>query len=307
MQRPTASLSLLIATLVGCAVVPEHELPADEPQVIAPERLEDDGTTGPARDADCPSHVAFTASVRARVVDPSGAGVADARLQLCVWTNDGRMLCLEPGRADTAGDVVIDVADAARCMVSATARVLLPQSRRPALYCGIELPLDDATVTVADPYVLIEAPAPSSLPALGDEASARTVAFDQLTVEVVPSAIGAEAYQRLAAVVVPPEAAPACLTVDAPALDALIAFSPEVDVVGAGFPFAVDNTLGFEPGERVELLVQGGLECTLDDGTPVEKGAWHALGAADVSADGALIEATGVTALPCLGWLGLRR
>ncbi|OGQ26713.1 MAG: hypothetical protein A2138_23260 [Deltaproteobacteria bacterium RBG_16_71_12] len=300
--------TLLVLTAALTACIDDHAREdAAEASPAPPVRLEDDGDHGPARAEDCPAHVPFVASVRARVVDPAGAGVADARVQLCVWTNDGRMLCLEPGRSDAVGDVRIEVAPAARCMVSATARVLLPQSQRPALYCGIELPLDDASVTVADPYLLIEAPGPGSLPPVGDEATPRAVAFEELTVEVTPAAIGTEAYQRLAAVVVPPELAPACLLVGAPAFDALIAFSPEADVAGAGFPFAVDNTLGFEPGAHVELHVQGGLECSLDDGTQVEKGAWHLLGAATVSADGARVEAASATALPCLGWLALRR
>lgn len=299
--------TMLLHTIALTACPAAQQGVHDDTSVPPSPQLEDDGDRGPDRDSGCPTHVPYTASVRARVVDEHGAGLPDARVQLCIWTNDGRMLCLEPGRADAAGDVLIDVAEAARCMVSATARVLLPQSRRPALYCAVELAIDDASVTVTDPYLLLEAAAPSELPPLDDEAGARTVAFDGLALEVTPAAIGAEAYQRLAAAVLAPEQVPACMAAAAPAFDLLVAFSPEGDVAGAGFPLALDNTLALEPGARIELFVQGGLACTLGDGTLVEKAAWRSLGDAVVSADGARIEARGSAAVPCLGWLGLRR
>ena len=314
MTRCTSLLLLSALALGACLDVHddehhEHNQPAsDEPaHDDEADHLQDDGDLGPARDQACPEHVPFTASVHARVVDEDGAGLADARVQLCVWTVDARMLCLEPGRTDAAGDVLVDVAAPARCMVSATARVLLPQSRRPALYCGVELSLDDASVTVAAPYTLIEAAAPAALPAIGQEDQARAVAFDGLAVEVRPAAIGAEAYQRLAATTLTPEQAPACLAAEAPDFDLLVAFSPEVDVMGAGFPLTLDNELGLAPGDAVELAVQGGLECTLDDGSAVEKAAWHTLGTAIVSADGERIVTSGATSVPCLGWLGVRR
>lgn len=301
----------LVALVPWCACANEdhhtHDAPAEPAPAHEPEQLHDDGDLGPARDPACPAHVPFTASVRARVVDDAGAGLADARVQLCVWTFDARMLCLEPGRTDTAGDVLIDVAAPARCMVSATARVLLPQSRRPALYCGVALSDDDASVTVADPYVLLEAAPPTTLPDLGAEDQPRAVTFAQLALEVTPADIGAEAYQRLAATTMTPSQAPRCVAAAAPDLDLLVAFSPETDVGGAGFPLTLDNGLGLGAGDEVELLVQGALDCTLGDGTAVDKGAWHVLGSASVSADGEHIVTSGATAVPCLGWLGVRR
>ncbi len=306
-QRTLVAVALALA---ACAdqQAHQHVPPADDGAPHdAPAQLHDDGDLGPARDEACPEHVPFTASVRARVVDEEGTGLPDARVQLCVWTVDARMLCLEPGRTDDAGDVLIDVAEPARCMVSATARVLLPQARRPAIYCGVSLSLEDASVTVTDPYVLLEAASPSALPPLGQEDQARAVRFDQLDLEVTPADIGAEAYERLAAVVLPPGQAPGCMAAAAPELDLMVAFSPEIDVAGAGFPLAIDNTLGLEAGDEVDVLVQGGLACTLGDGTEVEKAAWHTLGTAAVSGDGERIVAGDTTAVPCLGWLGIRR
>lgn len=292
---------------VACHPAPLAEAPPPPPAPDPIEQLEDDGELGPPRDPSCPDSIAWVATVRSRVVDPQGVGLADARVQLCVWTDEPRMLCLEPGRTDEHGDVLIEVAEAARCMVSATARVLLPQSRRPALYCSVELSAQDASLTVPDPYVLLEAPAPVHVPALGDETATREVDLGGVRVEATPEAIGAEEYGRMAAARLTLDEAPGCLAAAAPDFDALVAFAPEVDVEGAGFSFSVDNTLGLDAGDRVELFVQGAIDCRLEDGTLLEKGLWHALGDAVVDDSGASIEGQGESALPCLGWVGLRR
>ena len=298
------SLAVLVAACAPGAAPPS---PTPEHAPPATATLQDDGDHGPARDPACPEPIPFIANVTTRVVDEAGAGLADARVQLCVWTNEPRMLCLEPGRADAQGDVRIEVAPAARCMVSATARVLLPQSRRPALYCDLELSQDDASLTVPDPFVLLEAPAPVLLPPLGDEGAAREVDLGAVRVDVTPTAIGAEEYPRLAAVKLTLDEAPGCLAAQAPPFDALVAFSPEVDVAGEGFSFSLDNDLGLEAGARVELQVQGGIDCRTEGGDLLEKGAWHRLGDARVDAAGARIVGQGESALPCLGWVGLLR
>jgi hypothetical protein len=305
MSHPSHRAFVLLAC-AACAP-PEAEREARVPPPPPPAQLEDDGDRGPARDATCPEHVPFIASVRTRVVDSGGVGLADVRVQLCVWTVDARMLCLEPGRTNSRGDVDVEVAAAARCMVSATARVLLPQSRRPALYCDLELFTDDASLTVADPFLLLEAPAPVSVPPLGDEATAREVDLGGIRVEVTPAAIGADEYARLAGTMLTLAQAPGCLAAQAPAFDALVAFSPEVDIDGPGFSFSIDNTLGLEEGESAALFVQGGIDCRAQDGTLLEKGAWHRLGDATVVEQGARIAGAGASGLPCLGWIGLLR
>lgn len=308
-----ASLATAVAIALGCAHLaacaqPEPKGPRsaeEEPPLL--EQLEDDGATGPPRDPACPEHLPFVASVRARVVDAAGDGLADARLQLCVWTDEPRMLCLEPAVSDAHGDVLVEVAPAARCMISATARVLLPQSRRPALYCDLELSSEDASHTVLDPYVLLEAPAPLSVPSVGDESSVRLVDLGGVQVEATPAAIGVEEYQRMAALTLPLDRAPRCLADRAPAFDMLVAFSPEVDITGAGFSFSLDNSIGATSGDPLGVFVQGGIDCRTPDGTLLEKGAWHPLGDARVTEDGERIEGEGDSALPCLGWIGLLR
>lgn len=300
-------VALACAHVVACSS-PEPQGPRSaEETPPALEQLEDDGEAGPPRDPACPAHLPFVASVRARVVDAAGHGLADARLQLCVWTDEPRMLCLEPAISDAHGDVQVEVAPAARCMISATARVLLPQSRRPALYCDLELSSEDASHTVLDPYVLLEAPAATSVPPVGDEASARLVDLGGVQVEATPAAIGVEEYQRMAALTLPLDHAPRCLADRAPAFDLLVAFSPEVDITGAGFSFSLDNSIGGAPGDPFGVFVQGGIDCRTPDGTLLEKGAWHPLGDARVTEDGERIEGAGDSALPCLGWIGLLR
>lgn len=307
MKHPPKALLCLSFAAAACAPAPPAAPTPSAPVPEPIEQIEDDGELGPTRDPSCPDTLAWVATVRSRVVDPVGVGLADARVQLCVWTDEPRMLCLEPGRTDEHGDVLIEVAEAARCMVSATARVLLPQSRRPALYCDVELSVEDATLTVPDPYVLLEAPAPILVPPLGDETAPRQMDLGGVRVDAIPNAIGAEEYGRMAAARLTLDEVPGCLAENAPAFDALVAFAPEVDVEGPGFSFSLDNTLGLDAGEHLELMVQGGIDCRLEDGTLLEKGLWHALGDAVVDASGATIQGQGASALPCLGWVGLRR
>lgn len=310
MRRALLVPTVLLALSAACGVptaAPEKARPAPPPAPPPLPTLEDDGDLGPTRDPSCPAPVPYVASVRSRVVDPGGAGLTDARVQLCVWTDEPRMLCLEPGRADEHGDVLIDVAPAARCMVSATARVLLPQSRRPALYCELELSASDASLTVPEPFLLLEAPPPTSLPPLGDENAARVVDLGDVQLEVTPTAMGTEEYARLAGRTLTLDQAPSCLARNAPAFDLLLAMAPEADIDGAGFSFSVGQSLGLEPGDAVDVFVQGGIDCRAEDGTLLEKGAWHPLGAAVVEDDDARIAGVGASALPCLGWVGLRR
>jgi hypothetical protein len=241
-------------------------------------RLEDDGDRGLARDPMCGADRAWVSSVRARVQAPDGAPLAGAKLQLCVWTEPGagddRVLCLQPSDSDASGDVTVEVAEQARCMARVFARVLLPQSDRPALYCpiAVDAASDDASVTVADPYELV-------------------------TATTDGAAIGADGFS---AALLRGDDVPGCVRAHAPDLALAIAFTPETDVDAT---LSLPNDLGLAAGARAALWVQGGLGCTRGDGSFIEKGEWERVGDVVASADGARLAAD--TALPCVNWAGI--
>jgi hypothetical protein len=256
--------------LAGCGV-PEVTEPAP---VVVPDRdlLEDDGVDT-TRDASCPSTSPFVVSVRARIVDESGAGIEDAAFQLCTEAPDGRTFCLAPAFADASGLATLDVADSARCIDHATARVLVPGSTRPAVYCDVPLPLDDATVTVAEPYVLLEGHSD----------------LDGVIVDV-----DLDEPERLAARVLTREQAPMCLQDGMPEGATIVAFAPDED---ADATFAIDVGVADGP---IEVWARGALSCTVDDETHLPKGEWTRL------ADGEVSEGVATGEVPCLAWLAVR-
>ena len=73
---------------------------------------------------------------------------------------------------------------------------------------------------------------------------------------------------------------------------------------GDGFGFSLPNDLGLAPGATARLFVLGGLSTTVGTET-VDEGEWHAYGEATVSTDGSRLEASGVSGLPYLSWLGV--
>lgn len=293
------SHTLALALLATSCALPVSAPPAQAPPTLV--ELVDDGDRGPARPSSCPASVPFVATVRAQVVDPEGAGVADARVQLCVWTHEQRMLCLEPGRAGADGMVSIEVAGPAQCMETVTARVLLPSSTRPSVYCDLSPSLEDASFTIAVPFVLLDA-GTAIIPPEGAVDEVRTVDLaGGVSLEVTPSALRGDAYDRLAGAAFAVSDAPACMLAGAPSFRVLMGTSPEADIVAMSFPFSLPAPEGVVVGDALTVFVLGGLECKADDGTFFEKGHWHEVGEAVVDDDGL---ARGTT--PCLGWIGLR-
>jgi hypothetical protein len=264
----------VLVLVLASACAPEL---APAPPVIAPDvdLLQDDGVDS-TRDASCPSTSAYVVSLRARVLDERGAGIEDAAVQLCTEAPDGRTFCLAPAFADPSGLATVEVAESARCITHATARVLVPGSTRPAVYCDVPLPLDDATVTVAEPYVLLEGHSD----------------LDGVTIDV-----DLDEPERLAARVLRQQQAPLCVQRGMPDGATVVAFAPDED---ADALFAVDVALDDGP---VQVWARGALSCTLDDdsGTHLAKGAWTRLD------DGVVQDGVATGALPCLAWLALTR
>lgn len=263
----------------------------------------DAGVDDLSRSPDCPASNPWITDVGGRIVDEAGVGVAGGFVQMCVRTDAGRLLCLRPTTTDDDGVFQADVAANARCMERATARVVKPQTDTATLYCAVPLTTDVSSVTLPEPYVLVATTPAVTLPPEGDGVAVQSVAFaDGVVVDVAPGALPDGTWDRLAARVLDADAAPACLRAEAPPLQTLVAFSPELEIDGAGATARLPNRGGLAAGATVPVYVLGSIDCRLADGTLVEEGHWQPLADGVVSADGASIDVVGV---PCLTWLGV--
>lgn len=258
---------------------------------------------GDARPPGCPSEASWVHTVRGRVIDESGAGLPEAKAQLCLRVApDGLLVCLQPATADASGRFEVELPVEARCLDRATARVLLPGTDRATAYCGITLPAGPV-IELDAPFTLYTTARATELPPLGDEAAVRTVRFaDGLELDVVPRDLfgAGGGYEELAARRVSTSTPDLCVLEGAPAdLAGLIAFSPEADLEGR-FAARIPNASQLAPAARVRVFVLGGLSCTVEPGVIVPEGEWAEAGEGVVGPDGRWIEAD----VPCLGWLG---
>jgi len=263
----------------------------------------DAGVEDLSRAADCPTSSPWVTDVSGRIVDEAGAGVADAFAQMCVRTNLGRLLCLRPTSSDADGAFVADIAANARCMERATMRVVKPQTDTATLYCAVPLTADVSTVVLPAPQVLVSTTPATTLPPEGDGLATQSVTFaDGVVVDVAPAALPEGTWARLAARVLAVGDAPSCLRDDGPALQTLVAFSPELDIDGGGAAVRLPNRGALPAGTSVPVFALGSIDCRRADGSLVEEGHWEPLADGVVSADGASIDVVGV---PCLTWLGV--
>lgn len=231
----------------------------------------------------------WTVGVRGRVIAlEGGAGVADARPQLCARVApDNRLVCLVPPTTDAEGEFTIVVPEEIRCLERAAMRVVAPRQPLGAVYCPFALEGTEPVIALEEAFAL-PATAPAEVPPEGDPAAPREVRFPGgVTLTLAPDALlGADAYERLAGGPVPVEAT-ACFAEGRPLLGAYT-FTPE-GTLATPAAVALPNDAGLPPGASVDLYVLGGLDTRLVDGTPVEEAELARFGAGTVSADGARI------------------
>ena len=305
-SRQLVMVSLAIgAGLAGMACTPT-DVVTDAGPDDAVDGGVDAGVEDLARSPDCPTTSPWITDISGRVVDEADVAAAGAFVQLCVRTNLDRLLCLRPTTAGDDGAFQADIAANARCMDRATARVVKPLTDTATLYCAVALPQspDVASVVLEAPFAVLSTTRATDLPPAGDPAVARTVAFaGGASVDVVPAALPDGTYERLAARVLDDVSdAPACLLEGAPALQTVMAFSPEVEVDGAGFSARLPNRGGLAAGTSVPVYALGSIDCRRADDSLVEEGQWEHFGDGVISADGSSIDVAGV---PCLTWLGV--
>ena len=254
------------------------------------------------RDGSCSAEYAYIAQVNGVVVDGDAAScVGAAKAQMCIRQVGGQLLCLRPEDTNGTGQFSIPVPENARCMSSATMRVLEPGATRSTMYCHIELPTDSTVLNVTETIPLFPTQPASDLPPEGDATAERTVTFPGgLEIDIVPDNLFDADYEDLAAGPVSEEGL--CFVEGQGAVEQLYAFSPEGDVDGGGFKMRVPNSTGLAAGAKVDFHLLGGLSCTLSDGEAVEEGAWVQFDTGTVSGDGMFVETD--NGIPCLTWFG---
>lgn len=242
---------------------------------------------------------------RGQIIDEQGNPVARARAQMCLRSPTDTLLCVMPPESGADGFWHQEVPEGEpRCVAEMALRALLPNAGFGTTYCHVPLTTNGAVVELREPIVLYATTPAISIPPVGDANAARTVVMaDGLEMDVVPSVFFGEDYQNLAARRVD-HTDPPCFTDDS--LDGLYVFSPEVSVLGetGGVPIRIPAD-GMAEGTRVELLVLGGLETRLADGSAVEEADFVRFGTGTVT--GGMIVADPGSELPYLSWLGYRR
>ncbi len=240
------------------------------------------------------------------VHDEVGSPLAGVFAQPCLRDPAGELICVRP--EETGDDGLFAQQVPLECWEGVAMRVVLPEAKRALMYCNVPLPEATTVLTIEEPIVLHATIGATTLPAEGDAAIERTVAFDGgLELDVVPDVLNFSggAYDQLAMAVVPPSSPGVCFLSEGDRPDGLFAFSPEANVEGEGFAVRIPNTFGFAPGQHVALTVLGGLDCVLSDETHLLEGEWREFGRGTVSSDGTVIESDADSGLPCLTWLGV--
>ncbi len=245
--------------------------------------------------------------VKGRAVTESGVPASGVFGQACLrLAPKGKLLCVEPKKGDEQGRFEIQIPAGSTCVQKVTMRVLVPGGDFGASYCNMPLPLEGKTAEVAEPYILYATRRATDLPPVGEQKDERSVRFeDGLELDVTPYNFFAsgESYEGLAARYLEASKPGLCLP-EEEGLDGVYAFSPEGDVLDKPFAMRAPNHPSYAEGAKVDLLLLGGLGCTLADGAELEEDEWRSFGTATVT--GGLIASDEGSGLPCLNWLGIR-
>ena len=245
--------------------------------------------------------------IKGRAVTESGEPAPGVMGQACLRiAPKGKLLCVDPKKGDEQGRFEIKIPSGSTCVQQMTMRVLVPGGDFGTAYCNMPLPQDGTTANAPAPYILYATKRAADLPPVGEQEDERSVRFeDGLELDVTPYNFFAsgEGYDGLAARYVEASEPGLCLPEDG-APDGVYAFSPEGDVLDKPFAMRAPNHHSYPEGSKVDLLLLGGLGCTLADRTELDEDEWRAFGTATVTG-GRIVSDEG-SGLPCLNWLGFR-
>ena len=242
---------------------------------------------------------------RGQIVDESGVPVSGARPQMCLRSPTDTLLCVMPPESGADGFWHQEVPEGEpRCIAEIALRALRPNAGFGTTYCHVPLTMNGGVIELREPIVLYRTTPATSLPPLGDETAMRTVVLaDGLELDVTPDVLFGDDYEQLAARRVD-HTDPPCFA-RSTALDGLYVLGPETSVLGetGGFPVRIPAN-GLAEGSRVQLLVLGGLETRLADGSAVDEADFVPFGTGTVT-DGMIVSDPG-SELTYLSWLGYR-
>lgn len=248
----------------------------------------------------------YVSSIQGQLVAEDGLGRPGIKAQLCIRDGiSGGLTCLPPVDSAPDGSFLVTVPQDTQCIGGAAMRVLLPGQAAATSYCNLDL-TSAPTVRLGAPMVVYGMNPPASRPDLGDPMRPHAVDFGNgLEVDVVPGQLygGVGQYEALAARALRPDAQGLCFPAEVAAFDGLYAFSPEVDVEGAGFTLRVRTDQ--PPLTAVALYAFGGLGCTDAAGRLMPETGWTDFGTGIVGNDG-YVHVDAQNALPCLSWLGYK-
>lgn len=250
----------------------------------------------------CTAH--WVAGVRGRVVDPTGAPMIDARVQMCLRTEANVQVCLRPEAIDPNGWYAVVLPEETRCVQQVTLRAAMVAQPVSTTFCRAPMEPTYGVLDVWEDLVLHPLEVPAERPPMGDAASMRTVRFPSgLEMDVTPGSFEIpETYDRLTAGAVPLDAAP-CFVDQAPPLLGLFAMGPESASI-PGFDVRLPERTGLPDGTRVELWLVGGTYTTLSNGEHLEEGVFAPYGTGTVRG-GQILSDPG-SELPYLSWVGYR-
>ncbi|MEM7677933.1 MAG: hypothetical protein AAF449_18195 [Myxococcota bacterium] len=243
------------------------------------------------------------------VTDGGGVVMSGPGNQLCIEQADGPPLCLRPVQTTDVGAFSIPVPETDRCLTGAAMRVFSFYDQFATTYCEIDFGSSPPTdFTVPMPFTMYEVQPPTTLPALGDSTEARTVVFEGgIEVDVTPNRFFpiTGQYDSLQSRLIQ-TADPVPCDAASQNFDGVVAFSPEgniqnTDGPGPGFPVRIPAG-DLPEGTMVDLFVQGGLDCRLEDDALVKEAQWVQFGTGTVDANGMI--SGGV--MPCFNWLAWR-
>ena len=261
-------------------------------------------------DASCEGN--YFNEVRGWVVDELGEPMVGAKVQLCVRDYaTATLACLSPQTTRAGGYFKVPVTASTRCMLSATLRAIVPRVAFAPMYChgSFENDSGDGVLRLTDPIVLYQTRPAENVNADGNESSEASLIFnDDLQMTLNVESLYGPTVDELGGRSVSPDAPGLCFlkhSESAPQIDGVYAFAPEGDFTNDSAKVSFPNTMGYAPGEEIQLYVLGNLDCSIEGmSESLEEGDWVPVTTATVDMGGARIETADGAGIPCLSWLG---
>ncbi|MCS6798185.1 MAG: hypothetical protein NZ898_06610 [Myxococcota bacterium] len=310
-RRRLLPVAVVAAGLLGC----QDEVVVRNADAARPAPEGGLGDVDRTPDPACRGEGRWILAATGAVVSDDGHPVQNARVQLCVRTHpDERLICLPPPATDAEGRYEILVPPEARCMRRAVMRVLVSGAPYATTYCPVALDdVVDAVLVTRRPWVLFSLRPVDPLPPSDDPEAMQDVVLDGgLRLTLAPSMLGLGGdWSQWASRRIDLSAANAvrpCFADRVPG--ALVAWGlrPEASVDAPGARVRIEGGFGLGAGSPVELMLLGGLDTRLADGTVVEEAELATVWTGRVAADGRSINPSGSeTGLTYLSWLVLRR